>query len=127
MKKEAIGAIKNAPAPSGSYSPAIRVGNTVYLAGQIPLCPTTGELVSAEITAQVRQVFANLQAVAEACGGNLDQMVKLTIYLQDLRHFPHINQIMPEFFTAPYPARTTIEVAGLPKNALIEVDGILVV
>ncbi|MDF2868220.1 MAG: RidA family protein [Gammaproteobacteria bacterium] len=124
--KKAITNVANAPKPSGSYSPAIQVGNTLYLAGQIPLVPATGEMVADDFSIQVRQVFENMQAVCLAAGGNLNDVVKLNIYLTDLSNFPYVNQIMPEFFNEPYPARTTIEVSALPKNAQLEIDGILV-
>jgi reactive intermediate/imine deaminase len=123
--KKTISHSANAPKPSGTYSSAIQVGQTVYLAGQIPLDPHTGELVGPDIDAQVRQVFSNLQAVAEAAGGSLNDLVKLNVYLKEFSHFPYLNQIMPEFFVEPYPARTTIGVAALPKNALIEIDGVM--
>lgn len=124
--KQAIDQIPNAPKPSGTYSSAIQVGSTVYLAGQIPLISDSGNLVEGDFSQQVRQVFHNMQAVCEAAGGGLNQIVKLTIYLSDLANFPIVNQIMLEFFGEPYPARTTIEVSKLPKGAAIEVDGILV-
>ena len=124
--KTVITNINNAPKPSGTYSPAIRVGNTVYLAGQIPLVPATNEIIADDFSQQVRQVFENLQAVCQAAGGNLNDLVKINIYLTDLSNFPQVNHIMPEFFTEPYPARTTIEVSALPKGSQIEMDGILV-
>lgn len=124
--KKIIPQVTQAPTPSGTYSTAVQVGNTVYLAGQIPLVPSTGEMVTGDMSMHVRQVFHNLQAVVQATGGTLDDIVKLTIYLTDLTHFPIINQMMAEFFSEPYPARTTVEVSALPKNALIELDGILV-
>ncbi len=125
--KKAITNIGKAPKPSGTYSAAVQAGNTVFLAGQIALDPSTHQLVAQDIASQVRQVFVNLQAVAEAAGGTLDQIVKLNVYLQDLGHFPFLNQIMPDFFAEPFPARTTIEVSGLPHKALIAVDAIMTV
>ncbi len=115
-----------APAAIGTYSQAVQVGHTVYLAGQIPLVPQTMQLIDGDAEQQIRQVFANLQAVAEAAGGSLQQTVKLNIFLTDLSHFPLVNRIMAEFFTAPYPARAALGVAALPKGALVEMDAILV-
>lgn len=117
----------NAPQAIGTYSQAIRVGDTVYCSGQIPLDPNTMNLVSTEITAQVEQVFANLRAVCEASGGTLNDIVKLTIYLVDLGHFPVVNEVMSRLFAVPYPARTTIQITALPKAAQVEVDAILVI
>ena len=116
-----------APAAIGPYSQAVRAGTTVFLSGQIPLDPGTGELVQGDIAAQARQAFANLRAVCEAAGGSLDDVVRLGLYLTDLGDFAAVNAVMAELFTAPYPARSTIEVAGLPKGAQFEVDAILVV
>jgi reactive intermediate/imine deaminase len=115
-----------APAAIGPYSQAIRAGNTVYLSGQIPLDPKTMEIVKGDIRAQIRQVFENLKAVAEAAGGSLDDAVRLTVYLTDLAHFPLVNEIMAEYCKEPYPARAAIGVAQLPRGAAVEVDGILV-
>lgn len=122
--KEAI-QTKNAPLPAGTYSQAIKVGNTVYLAGQIPTDPHTNELVTGT-EAQFDQVFKNMAAVAEAAGGKLDQIVKLTVYLLDFGHFPLVNATMAKYFSEPYPARTTIGVATLPKNAIVEIEAIMV-
>lgn len=116
-----------APAAIGTYSQAIHVGNTVYLSGQIPLLPDTMTLVVGDVTVQAQQVFENMRAVAVAAGGSLDAIVKLTVYLKDIAHLANVNQVMEQYFTAPYPARTTIAVAGLPKNALIEVEAIMVI
>jgi reactive intermediate/imine deaminase len=113
-----------APAAIGPYSQAIRAGNTVYLSGQIPLVPASMELVKGDIRAQIRQVFDNLAAVAEASGGSL--AVRLTVYLTDLANFPLVNEIMAEYCKEPYPARAAIGVASLPRGAAVEVDGILV-
>jgi reactive intermediate/imine deaminase len=115
-----------APRAIGAYSQAIEAGDTLYLSGQIPLSPVTMEIVGVEFGAQVRQVFANLQAVAAAGGATLDQAVKLTVYLTDLAHFPVVNEVMAEIFAPPYPARATVQVAALPRGALVEVDAILV-
>ena len=115
----------NAPAAIGPYSQAIRAGNNVYLSGQIPLDPKTGQLVDG-IDAQAHQVFKNLRAVAAAAGGSLDDMVKLSVLLFDLADFAKVNEIMATYFKAPYPARATYQVSGLPRCARIEVEGILV-
>jgi reactive intermediate/imine deaminase len=115
----------HAPAAIGTYSQAVRAGNTVYLAGQIGLDPKTGQLLEG-IEAQIRRVFANLKAVAEASGGSLADAVKLTIYLTDLAHFAKVNEIMGTYFTQPYPARAAVGVAALPKGALVEADAVLV-
>lgn len=115
---------KDAPRAIGAYSQAIRAGNTVYLSGQIGLDPETMQLAEG-IDAQIRRVFLNLQAVAETAGGGLDDIVKLTVYLTDLAHFPRVNEIMAGFFKQPYPARATVGVAALPRNALVEIDAIL--
>ena len=117
----------NAPAAIGTYSQAVRAGQTVYLSGQIPLDPDTMELVSGNIDVQIRQVFDNLSAVAEAAGGRLGDVVKLNVYLTDLGHFPRVNEIMAQYFQEPYPARAAIGVAALPKAAAVEMDAILVV
>jgi len=116
----------HAPNAIGTYSQAIKAGSTIYLSGQIPLDPATGELVTGDIEAQVRRVFANLRAVARAAGGELGDAVKLTVYLTDLGHFQLVNKVMAEYFTAPYPARAAVGVAALPRGATIEVDGVLV-
>lgn len=117
----------NAPAAIGTYSQAVRSGDTVYLSGQIPLDPETMELVEGDIDAQIRQVFDNLAAVAEAAGGGLGNILKLTVYLEDLGHFPRVNEIMAQYFREPYPARAAIGVAALPRAAAVEMDAILVV
>ena len=116
-----------APAAIGTYSQAMKVGDTVYLSGQIPLVPQTMQLVEGEMGAQIRQVFDNLQAVAAAAGGGLADIVKLNIYLTDLSHFPLVNEIMATYFKEPYPARAAIGVASLPKGAAIEADAVMVV
>ena len=124
MTKHAIHT-EHAPSAIGAYSQAVRAGDTVYLSGQIPLVPSTMELVT-DITEQIHQVFRNLSAVAEAAGGGLDQVVKLTVYLSDLSHFGRVNEIMAHYFEPPYPARAALGVAALPKGAGIEVEGIMV-
>lgn len=116
---------EQAPAPIGAYSQAVKVGDTVYLSGQIPLDPATMEL-AAGIEAQIRRVFDNLGAVAEATGGDLANVVKLTVFLTDLSHFPLVNQIMAEYFQEPYPARAVIGVAALPRGAAVEMDAVMV-
>ena len=116
----------DAPAAIGPYSQAVRAGDTVYLSGQIPLDPATGEIVAGDIGAQTRRSFDNLKAVCEAAGGSLAQVVRLGLYVTDLKDFGAVNAVMSEYFDAPYPARSTIEVAGLPKGAAFEVDAVLV-
>ena len=116
---------RNAPQAIGPYSQAIRASNTVYLSGQIGLDPETMQMAEG-IDAQIHRVFLNLQAVAAAAGGALDDMVKLTIYLTDLTHFSRVNEIMAGYFQQPYPARATIGVAALPRNALVEIEAVLV-
>lgn len=115
-----------APAAIGTYSQAVRAGDTVYLSGQIPLDPRSMEMISGDIEAEIRQVFNNLRAVAEAAGGNLADLVKLNIFLTDLGCFADVNRIMAEYFAEPYPARAAIGVAALPRGARVEMDGILV-
>jgi reactive intermediate/imine deaminase len=116
-----------APAAIGTYSQAVKIGNTVYLSGQIPLDPTTMSLVEGNINSQIHQVFINLRAVAEAAGGTLADIVKLNIYLTDLGHFACVNTIMSEYFNAPYPARAAIGVAALPRDSQVEMDAVMVV
>jgi len=126
MSKTIISTDK-APAAIGTYSQAVKTGNTVYLSGQIPLVPETMELNDGDIAAQARQVFENVKAVAEASGGSLSDFVKLNIFLPDLGNFQIINEVMAEYFDEPYPARAAIGVAALPKDAQVEVDGIMVI
>ncbi|MBM4227692.1 MAG: RidA family protein [Gammaproteobacteria bacterium] len=114
-----------APAAIGTYSQAVRHGNTLYLSGQIPLVPSSMEIVSGDIRDQVTRVFENLKAVAEAGGATLQQALKLTIYVVDLAHFPIVNEVMASYFTPPYPARATVQVAALPRGALVEIDAIV--
>jgi 2-iminobutanoate/2-iminopropanoate deaminase len=116
----------DAPAAIGPYSQAVRAGNTVYLSGQIALDPASGQLVDGPFEAQVHRAFQNLRAVAQAAGGRLEQCVKLTLFLTDLGQFPVVNAIMPEYIAAPYPARSTIGVASLPRGAQFEVEAVLV-
>ena len=115
-----------APAAIGPYSQAVRSGNTVYFSGQIPLDPATGEVVPGGIEAQTRRAFDNLKAVAEEAGGTLDDIMRLGLYLTDLGEFAVVNSVMSEYVSAPYPARSTIEVAGLPKGVAFEVDAVMV-
>lgn len=114
-----------APKAIGPYSQAVKVGGIVYLSGQIPLVPSTMELVSGDIAAQIRQVFDNLSAVCKAAGGTLQDAVKLNVYLTDLKDFPVVNDIMGQYFQQPYPARAAVGVAALPRGARVEIDGIL--
>lgn len=114
-----------APAALGPYSQAVRTGDLVFLSGQVPLDPATGETVSGDFEARARQVFENLKAVAEAAGATLDHAVKVTIFLTDLAQFPAVNKVMAEFFSDPYPARAAIGVAALPKGADVEAEAVL--
>jgi reactive intermediate/imine deaminase len=114
-----------APKAIGPYSQAVRVGDTVYLSGQIPLDPTTGELIGGDIGAEIRRVLDNLQAVAVAAGGSLDQVVKLTVFLTDMAHYARVNELMLQYFREPYPARAAIAVAALPRGARIEMECVL--
>ncbi|SRR5690554_4928480 len=125
MPREIISTDK-APKAIGTYSQAVKVGNTVYLSGQIPLVPATMDMVEGGIEAQVRQVFDNLQAVCEAAGGTLADIAKLNIFLTDLGHFGMVNTIMAEYFREPYPARAAIGVASLPRGAAVEMDAVMV-
>lgn len=125
MSKQAIQS-PDAPAAIGPYSQAIRAGDTLYLSGQIPLDPTTMQVVDGGIDAQARRVFDNLQAVARAADASLDDIVKLSILLTDLGEFAKVNEVMATYFRAPYPARATYQVAALPRGARIEVEAILV-
>ncbi len=115
-----------APAAIGPYSQAVRSGQTVYLSGQIPLDPATGALVEGDIAAQARRAFDNLKAVCEAAGGSLDAIVRIGLYVTDLGDFAAVNAVMADYFSAPYPARSTIQVSALPKAAVVEVDAVLV-
>ncbi len=114
----------DAPAAIGTYSQAVRVENAVYLSGQIGLDPTTMQMVEG-IEAQIHRVFQNMRAVADAAGGSLDDVVKLNIFLTDLGHFAKVNEIMATYFPQPYPARAAVGVASLPRNALVEADGVM--
>jgi len=114
-----------APKAIGTYSQAVKVGNTVYLSGQIPLVPETMELVHGDMKTQIRRVFDNLKAVAEAAGGSLADVAKLNVFLTDLTNFPQVNEVMAEYFQQPYPARAAIGVAALPKAAAVEMDAVM--
>ncbi len=124
MHREYISA-SNAPKAVGTYSQAVKVGSTVYLSGQIPLVPESMILHEGDMAAHIRQVLDNLQAVAQAAGGDLTDIVKLNIYLTDMEHFALVNEIMAEYFQEPYPARAAIGVASLPKQATVEMDAIM--
>ena len=126
MTTKTIISTPNAPQAIGTYSQAVRAGNTVYLSGQIPLVPETMQMVEGDITVQVRRCFQNLAAIAEAAGGSLNDCVKVHVFLTDLANFPIVNQVMAEFFSEPYPARAAIGVASLPRAAQVEVDAIMV-
>lgn len=115
----------DAPAAIGTYSQAFRVGPTVYISGQIPLDPATGQLVSGDIEAEIRRVFDNLDAIAKAAGGSLRHAVRVTVFLTDLAHFAKVNEIMVQYFPQPWPARAALGVSQLPKGARVEVDCIL--
>jgi reactive intermediate/imine deaminase len=124
MAKQAISTAK-APAAIGTYSQAIRAAGTVYVSGQIPLDPATGQLVTGDIRVQIHQVFRNLDAVAQAAGLGLESAVKITVFLTDLGNFAAVNEIMAEYFPQPFPARAAIGVSALPKGAAVEADAIL--
>ncbi len=124
MSKQII-STANAPAAIGVYSQAVRVGNTIWVSGQIPLDPATKELVTGGIDAQVRRVFENLKAIVSAAGASLDDVVKATVFLTDLSHFALVNKIMADYFREPYPARAAVGVADLPRGAEIEVECIV--
>lgn len=124
MSKEII-STDQAPQAIGTYSQAVKVGTTVYLSGQIPLVPETMEIVEGDIEARIHRVFQNLQAVCKAAGGDLSDIVKLNVFLTDLGNFPLVNKVMAEYFAEPYPARAAIGVAALPKDAGVEMDGVL--
>lgn len=116
-----------APAAIGTYSQGVVHNGVLYASGQIPIDPSTGEMLEKDIEKQIHQVFKNLSAVAQAAGSDLQNVLKLNVFLQDLSHFGHINSIMAEYFSEPYPARAAIEVAGLPKDSMVEMDAIIAV
>ncbi|MDT4328587.1 RidA family protein [Methylomonas sp. MED-D] len=125
MSKEII-STPNAPQAIGTYSQAVKVGDTVYLSGQIALDPATMQVVEGDVAVQIRRVFDNLQAVAQAAGGDLGDIVKLNIFLTDLGNFATVNEIMAEYFSQPYPARAAVGVASLPRGVGVEMDGVMV-
>ena len=125
MSNRAVISTPAAPAAIGPYSQGIKVGNTVWLSGQIPLVPGTTELVTGDIAEQTAQAFKNLAAVAEAAGGSLEKAVKINISLTDLEHFSTVNEVMVQFLQEPFPARACVQVAALPKGAQIEIEAIL--
>ncbi len=124
MAREII-ATEHAPQAIGTYSQAVKINTTVYLSGQIPLEPKTMQVVTQDMQGQIRQVFENLQAVAQAAGGSLDKFVKLNIFLTDLSHFPLVNEVMADYFSQPYPARAAIGVGALPKEVGVEMDAVM--
>jgi reactive intermediate/imine deaminase len=124
--KKAIITTPDAPAAIGTYSQAVKVGDTVYLSGQIPLDPASGELVAGDIRVQITRVFDNLLAVAKAARGSLQDVVKLNVFLIDLKNFPQVNEIMAQYFKEPYPARAAVGVAALPRGAQVEMDAVMV-
>ena len=126
MSNKSIIQTDQAPAAIGTYSQAVKVGDTIYLSGQIPLVPETMTLVGNSIEAQIKQVFANLKAVCQAAGGDLQNIVKLNIFLIDLGNFAVVNEIMATYFQTPYPARAAVGVSQLPKGADVEMDAIMV-
>lgn len=126
MKKHII-STPLAPAAIGTYSQAVKIGDTVYLSGQIALVPETMQIVEGDISVQIRRVFDNLKAVAEASGGGFADIVKLNVFLTDLGNFPIVNEIMAEYFQQPYPARAAVGVAALPRGVGVEMDAVLVI
>jgi len=126
MANKEIISTNNAPAAIGTYSQAVKVDNTVYLSGQIPLVPATMEMVSDDFEAQVVQVFENMSAVCQAAGGSMKDVVKLNIFMIDLSNFATVNEVMSRYFEQPYPARAALEVSALPKASQVEMDGVMV-
>lgn len=126
MSERQVISTDKAPQAIGTYSQAIKAGNTVYLSGQIALVPSTKQMVEGTMDAQIEQVFENLKAVAEAAGGTLADVVKLNVFLTDLEHFARVNEFMARYFQAPYPARAVVGVASLPRGAAVEMDAIMV-
>lgn len=127
MTNKAVIQTEKAPAAIGTYSQAIKVNNTVYLSGQIPLDAKTMQMVDGDMRAHIVQVFENLSAVCEAAGGELKDIVKLNIFLTDLAHFALVNEVMAQYFVQPYPARAAVGVASLPRGAQVEMDGVMVI
>ena len=126
MSREIISTTK-APAALGPYSQAVRVDNTVYISGQIPLIPETMEIIQGDFDNHARLVFNHLKSIAEQAGGDLNAIVKVNIYLTDLTNFPIVNEVMAEFFSQPYPARAAVQVSALPKGAMIEADAVMII
>ena len=126
MTTRTIISTDKAPRAIGTYSQAVKIGDTVYLSGQIPLVPDTMELCQGDLRGQIARVFENLNAVAVAAGGSLADIVKLNVYLTDLDHFPLVNEVMADFFREPYPARAAVGVAQLPKGAAVEMDAVMI-
>lgn len=124
MAREIIKTDK-APQAIGTYSQAVKVNNTVYISGQIPLVPETMEVIEGDIAIHIRRVFENLKAIAQAAGGDLKDIVKLNVFLTDLSHFPTVNEVMAEYIAEPYPARAAVQVAALPKDVQVEMDAVL--
>jgi reactive intermediate/imine deaminase len=124
MKRQII-QTPDAPKAIGPYSQAVRVGDTVYVSGQIPLDPVSGQIISGDIEAEIRRVFDNLKAIAQAAGGSLADVVKLNVFMTDLAHFAKVNEIMTAYFSEPYPARAAVGVAALPRNARVEMECVL--
>ncbi|WP_417596049.1 RidA family protein [Oceanospirillum sp.] len=127
MSNKSVIHTDKAPAAIGTYSQAVKAGNTIYLSGQIPLVPETMEIISDDFAEQTEQVFKNISAVVEAAGGQLSDVVKLNIYLTDLSNFATVNEVMGRFFKQPYPARAAVGIKELPKGSLVEIEGIVVV
>ncbi len=127
MSNRSIVQTDKAPEAIGTYSQAVKVADTVYLSGQIPLVPETMEMIEGGIDAQIEQVFKNLSAVCVAAGGSLQDIVKLNIFLTDLSHFAKVNEMMAKYFNQPYPARAAVGVASLPRGAQVEMDGVLII
>lgn len=117
---------EHAPKAIGTYSQAVKVGNTVYLSGQIPLDPATMQMVSGEIRDEIHRVFKNLKAVAQAAGGDMNDFVKINVFLTDLSFFPDVNAVMAEYFVEPYPARAAVGVKELPRGCRVEIEGVMV-
>ncbi len=126
MKRTVI-STPDAPQAIGTYSQAVRVGDTVYLSGQIPLVPRTMDLDGGNVSTQIARIFENISAVAKEAGGSLSDIVKLTVFLTDLANFPQVNEVMAQYFQPPYPARSTIGVASLPRSAVVEVEATMVI
>jgi reactive intermediate/imine deaminase len=126
MKRKIV-STDRAPKAIGTYAQAVRIGDIVFLSGQIPLVPQTMEMITGDVRSQIERVFQNLHAVAEAAGGSLSDIAKLNVFLTDLANFPTVNEVMARYFTEPYPARAAVGVAALPKGAAVEMDAIMVI